>query len=64
MPAIQFGFCVPIFAYPGGRFFRTPNYAKLDVATTMQIAVAAALDRIMLTPLAPSSTNLDSLARV
>jgi len=38
MPAIQFGFCVPIFAYPGGRFFRTPNYAKLDVATTMQIA--------------------------
>lgn len=38
MPAIQFGFSVPIFAYPGGRFFRTPNYAKLDVSRTMQIA--------------------------
>lgn len=38
MSAIQFGFCVPIFAYPGGRLFRTPNYAKLDVTATMQLA--------------------------
>lgn len=38
MPAIQFGFCVPIFAYPGGRLFRTPNYAKLDVTRTMHLA--------------------------
>lgn len=38
MHPIQFGYCVPIFAYPGGRFFRTPNYAQLDAATTMQAA--------------------------
>lgn len=38
MPTIQFGFCVPIFAYPGGRLFRTPNYAKLDVSRTMHLA--------------------------
>lgn len=38
MRPIQFGFCVPIFAAPGSRFFRTPNYERLDVATTMQIA--------------------------
>lgn len=38
MPAIQFGFSVPIFAYPGGRFFRTPNYAQLDVKRTMAVA--------------------------
>jgi len=38
MPAIQFGFCVPIFAYPGGRLFRTPNYAKLDVSRTLTLA--------------------------
>jgi alkanesulfonate monooxygenase SsuD/methylene tetrahydromethanopterin reductase-like flavin-dependent oxidoreductase (luciferase family) len=38
MHPIQFGYCVPIFAYPGGRFFRTPNYVQLDAATTMQAA--------------------------
>jgi alkanesulfonate monooxygenase SsuD/methylene tetrahydromethanopterin reductase-like flavin-dependent oxidoreductase (luciferase family) len=38
MSTIQFGFCVPIFAYPGGRLFRTPNYAKLDVSQTMNLA--------------------------
>jgi alkanesulfonate monooxygenase SsuD/methylene tetrahydromethanopterin reductase-like flavin-dependent oxidoreductase (luciferase family) len=38
MPSIQFGYCVPIFAYPGGRFFRTPNYAKLDVTRTLDLA--------------------------
>ncbi|MBX3012101.1 MAG: LLM class flavin-dependent oxidoreductase [Caldilineaceae bacterium] len=41
MPAIQFGYSVPIFAYPGGRLFRTPNYAKLEVATTMYLAQLA-----------------------
>ena len=27
---IQFGYCVPIFASPGGRLFRTPNAVALD----------------------------------
>jgi alkanesulfonate monooxygenase SsuD/methylene tetrahydromethanopterin reductase-like flavin-dependent oxidoreductase (luciferase family) len=35
---IQFGFCLPIFAFPGARLFRTPNYAALDVATTLRLA--------------------------
>ncbi len=38
---IQFGYCVPIFALPGGQLFRTPNYAELDVATTMRLAQSA-----------------------
>lgn len=38
MHPIQFGYCVPIFAYPGARLFRTPNYAQLDVATTLALA--------------------------
>jgi alkanesulfonate monooxygenase SsuD/methylene tetrahydromethanopterin reductase-like flavin-dependent oxidoreductase (luciferase family) len=38
---IQFGYCVPIFAFPGGGFFRTPNYAELDTATTMALARTA-----------------------
>jgi alkanesulfonate monooxygenase SsuD/methylene tetrahydromethanopterin reductase-like flavin-dependent oxidoreductase (luciferase family) len=37
MHSIQFGYCLPIFAHPGGRFFRTPNYAQLDTATTMRL---------------------------
>lgn len=37
MHQTQFGYCLPIFAYPGGRFFRTPNYPKLDAATTMNL---------------------------
>jgi alkanesulfonate monooxygenase SsuD/methylene tetrahydromethanopterin reductase-like flavin-dependent oxidoreductase (luciferase family) len=41
MHPIQFGFCVPIFAYPGARLFRTPNYDRLDVATTMRISQLA-----------------------
>jgi alkanesulfonate monooxygenase SsuD/methylene tetrahydromethanopterin reductase-like flavin-dependent oxidoreductase (luciferase family) len=41
MHPIQFGFCVPIFASPGGRLFRTANYAKLDTATTMAMAQEA-----------------------
>lgn len=32
---IRFGFCAPIFAAPGGRLFRTPNYAELDARVTI-----------------------------
>jgi len=38
---LDFGFCVPIFAAPGLRFFRTPSYAALDTATTMGLALTA-----------------------
>lgn len=38
---IQFGFCLPIFASPGARFFRTPNYAQLEPTTTFQMGVRA-----------------------
>lgn len=41
MHPIQFGFCLPIFAMPGARLFRTPNYAELDAATTLGMAHAA-----------------------
>jgi alkanesulfonate monooxygenase SsuD/methylene tetrahydromethanopterin reductase-like flavin-dependent oxidoreductase (luciferase family) len=39
--SIQFGYCVPIFAYPGAALFRTPNYADLDALTTMRAAIRA-----------------------
>ena len=38
---IQFGFCVPIFAMPGGRLFRTPAYERLDVRVTFELGVTA-----------------------
>lgn len=38
---IQFGFCLPIFAAPGARFFRTPNYPQLEPLTTFNMALAA-----------------------
>ncbi|MCX6050388.1 MAG: LLM class flavin-dependent oxidoreductase [Chloroflexi bacterium] len=38
---IQFGFCLPIFAYPGGRFFRTPNYSVLDPVKTLKLGQTA-----------------------
>ena len=41
MHPIRFGFCVPIFASPGGRLFRTANYPSLDTATTMAMAQEA-----------------------
>jgi alkanesulfonate monooxygenase SsuD/methylene tetrahydromethanopterin reductase-like flavin-dependent oxidoreductase (luciferase family) len=41
MPAVQFGYCVPIFAQPGLALFRTPSYAALDTATTMRLARTA-----------------------
>lgn len=33
---IRFGFCLPIFAAPGGRLFRTPNYPRLDATVTLR----------------------------
>jgi alkanesulfonate monooxygenase SsuD/methylene tetrahydromethanopterin reductase-like flavin-dependent oxidoreductase (luciferase family) len=41
MPAIQFGYCLPIFASPGLGLFRTPGYSALDAATTMHLGRAA-----------------------
>ena len=41
MDKTQFGFCLPIFAAPGARFFRTPNYAQLDVRKTFEMGVHA-----------------------
>jgi alkanesulfonate monooxygenase SsuD/methylene tetrahydromethanopterin reductase-like flavin-dependent oxidoreductase (luciferase family) len=32
---IQFGFCAPIFAFPGAGLFRTPNFPQLDVAAVL-----------------------------
>lgn len=32
---VRFGYCLPIFAAPGPRLFRTPNYPRLDAATTL-----------------------------
>jgi alkanesulfonate monooxygenase SsuD/methylene tetrahydromethanopterin reductase-like flavin-dependent oxidoreductase (luciferase family) len=41
VPNIQFGYSLPIFAWPGHRLFRTPNWTKLDAKTTMQLGVYA-----------------------
>jgi alkanesulfonate monooxygenase SsuD/methylene tetrahydromethanopterin reductase-like flavin-dependent oxidoreductase (luciferase family) len=38
---IKFGYCLPIFAWPGARLFRTPAYAQLDTATTMRLGKLA-----------------------
>ncbi len=38
---IKFGYCLPIFAWPGVRLFRTPAYAQLDAATTMRLGKLA-----------------------
>jgi len=35
---IRFGFCLPIFAAPGPRLFRTPANRELDAGTTMGMA--------------------------
>ncbi|PJF48141.1 MAG: LLM class flavin-dependent oxidoreductase [Chloroflexi bacterium] len=34
---LKFGFCLPIFAWPGARLFRAPAYPSLDAATTMRL---------------------------
>lgn len=41
MPRPRFGFCLPIFAAPGLRLFRTPLYPELDTATTLDLATKA-----------------------
>jgi alkanesulfonate monooxygenase SsuD/methylene tetrahydromethanopterin reductase-like flavin-dependent oxidoreductase (luciferase family) len=41
MTTIQFGFCVPIFAMPGGGLFRTPNFDSLDVQAALDLARTA-----------------------
>ena len=38
---IKFGFCVPIFAMPGGHLFRTPNFPTLDTAAALHMARVA-----------------------
>jgi alkanesulfonate monooxygenase SsuD/methylene tetrahydromethanopterin reductase-like flavin-dependent oxidoreductase (luciferase family) len=35
---VQFGFCVPIFAQPGGQLFRTPNFPALEPAAALALA--------------------------
>ena len=35
---LQFGFCVPIFAQPGGGLFRTPNFNELDATVALNVA--------------------------
>ena len=36
--AIQFGYCLPIFAAPGNPHFRTPNYSALNPTLTLELA--------------------------
>ncbi len=38
---LQFGYCVPIFAWPGGNLFRTPSVAKLDSRAALENAQLA-----------------------
>lgn len=37
----QFGFCVPVFAHPGGSFFRVPSWTNLDPSETIRGALLA-----------------------
>lgn len=41
MTPVQFGYCLPIFANPGGNFFRTPNLRELDPRRTLELGVRA-----------------------
>jgi len=38
---LQFGYCVPIFAWPGGGLFRTPSLAHLDARAALDGALLA-----------------------
>jgi alkanesulfonate monooxygenase SsuD/methylene tetrahydromethanopterin reductase-like flavin-dependent oxidoreductase (luciferase family) len=38
---IQFGYCVPIFAWPGGGLFRTPNFPALNSKAAFESAILA-----------------------
>ena len=40
-PPLRFGFCVPPFAMPGGRFMRTPAWTDLDPPAAVDAAVEA-----------------------
>lgn len=39
--SVQFGFCVPVFASPGGNLFRTPNYEALDPRSAIDLSTLA-----------------------
>jgi alkanesulfonate monooxygenase SsuD/methylene tetrahydromethanopterin reductase-like flavin-dependent oxidoreductase (luciferase family) len=41
MYPIQFGFCLPIFARPSARLFRTPGFAALDTQRCMALGALA-----------------------
>jgi alkanesulfonate monooxygenase SsuD/methylene tetrahydromethanopterin reductase-like flavin-dependent oxidoreductase (luciferase family) len=41
MHPIRFGYCVPIFAWPGGSLFRTPSLPALDPQAALQTAILA-----------------------
>ncbi len=41
VPAVRFGFCVPVFANPGAAFFRTPAWTRLDPSAAIESAVEA-----------------------
>jgi alkanesulfonate monooxygenase SsuD/methylene tetrahydromethanopterin reductase-like flavin-dependent oxidoreductase (luciferase family) len=41
MYPLQFGYCVPIFAWPGGGLFRTPNFPVLDSRAALRTAIVA-----------------------
>lgn len=46
---IRFGYCVPIFAWPGGQLFRTPSVARLDgpaAVASARLAEALGYDSI------------------
>lgn len=38
---LRFGYCVPIFAQPGGMLFRTPNFENLDARIALKTAQLA-----------------------
>lgn len=41
MTHLKFGFCLPIFAWPGARLFRTPAFDQLDTQRCMQLGALA-----------------------
>jgi alkanesulfonate monooxygenase SsuD/methylene tetrahydromethanopterin reductase-like flavin-dependent oxidoreductase (luciferase family) len=41
MRALQFGYCVPVFANPGAAYFRTPALTALDPVAAVEAAVEA-----------------------
>lgn len=37
----KYGLCIPVFAHPGGSFFRAPNWTELDPTTAVEAGVLA-----------------------